>query len=425
MRDYIDRSPECQDIAFNVLAVKVSDATPLLMVDSEKRVVEEAASESLLALQVKGQTTCLNDLEAMLGALPLRNSSEAKVFLEHDVFTKVEFHDPENEGGPGGDGSSGEEPLQFEPIFDYQNQMSGDENLRFMAALPRITAIPEVVVMPSPQQPQRILCIQGFSANALCHAGKACDNSYAISTYRNTPTDAVLMLGTTLIVQSRLGFEDRFHTPNLLANLFYPYPDYGFMKPARMVLYKRGGMDGRLSNWSKDLFSALVGENVLPLKPRFGSRPLCFERSVMTRRYRPVPAERNIVMREAQERAWSYCLTKADKLGATEVEESWGFVSVKKEIARVVFLYGDLETGYGAISNLEELVKELEGFCLRSFKCELLQISERNFTEFCQQVCQVFKSYNATKHSTKNVSFDRFSILALQTYLLLLQVMGQ
>lgn len=137
--------------------------------------------------------------------------------------------------------------------------------------------------------------------------GGACNNTYIIATYDAIPPNSLMLLGTSLVMHSRYGFDDRFHTPNILANLFYPYPDYPFMRPARALFYKRGGLDIKLTPWSRLLFKAVLGEHIAPFRVRMGDQPVCFERAVVTRRYRPVPHERSIVLGEVQERTWAYC----------------------------------------------------------------------------------------------------------------------
>eukprot|EP00897_Mesotaenium_endlicherianum_P004510 jgi/Mesen1/4087/ME000214S03274 len=387
VRDYVDKAPECADIALNLLAAQLSNTTPLLVLDTEKRVAEESSGLYLRKEELL-KSVCLNDLEALMGGggpLPLHNSTEAKVHLEHDVFTKIEFHDPHAvaEGR-----TVMAEELNFQPIYDANGKISGvaDENFRFMSSVPRMSAMPEVIVLPSPLQSNRVLCMMGNTSSGACSSGGDCNNTFAIATYRSIPTNALMLMGTTLLLHSRYGFDDRFHTPNILANLFYPYPDYGFLKPARAFFFKRGSLDMRLSQWSRLLFKALLGDHIAPFRIRNGHVPVCFERAVMTRRYRPVPGERGIVLREVQERAWGYCNTLAANPVTGGMTRGMGFLTTNATILRVLLLHGDTDTGYGIIANLEELRQGLKAKCRRSKNCELLVVNEQNFTNFCQQV---------------------------------------
>lgn len=79
------------------------------------------------------------------------------------------------------------------------------------------------------------------------------------------------------------------------------------MRPARALFFKRGGLDSKLNSWARMLFKAVLGEHIAPFRVRSHQQPVCFERAVVTRRYRPAPHERSIVLQEVQERAWAYC----------------------------------------------------------------------------------------------------------------------
>lgn len=87
VRDYVDKVPQCADIALNLLVAELTDSSPLLFVNSDKRVTEDVASS--IEDHTRIGSACLNDLEAILGSMALRNSSEARMHLEQDTFTKV------------------------------------------------------------------------------------------------------------------------------------------------------------------------------------------------------------------------------------------------------------------------------------------------------------------------------------------------
>ena len=229
------------------------------------------------------------------------------------MFTKVEF----KKGVAAAVAAS--EELTYDYLFDFGPTKAKDENFRFMAALRRVTNMPEVITFPSPPYPNKILCITGNFTGSSCNRGAECNNSYALATYDSVPPSAVMLLGTTLVMHSRYGFDDRFHTPNILANILYPYPDFSFMRPARALFYTRGSLEIKLSPWSSFLFKSVLGDHVSPYKLRYQDKPYCFERAVMTRRYRPVPQERSIVLREVQERAVGYCSSPAGRAASIKV----------------------------------------------------------------------------------------------------------
>ncbi|CAI5524286.1 unnamed protein product [Closterium sp. Naga37s-1] len=392
VRDYIEMSPQCGDAALNFLAAELTGAAPLLVVDPDKRVTEDLASS--FEDHTRVGSACLNDLEAFFGDMPLRNSTLAKFHLEQDTFTKMQ--------------------LQWEALFDATKMSSSDENFRFMPSLRRVTNMPEVHVFPSPQHPKQILCILGNLSTPLCFSGGACNNSFAIATFDSIPPCALMLLGTSLLLHSRYGFDDRFHTPNILANLFYPYPDYSFMRPARAFFYRRGGLDMRLSPWSRLLFKAILGAHIAPFRVRNGTRPVCFERAVMTRRYRPAAQERSIVLQDVQERAWAYCSLAASSIPPSSTDAAAaaaagnstagagapqqhpmagvppglrGFVSSDAHTIRVLVLYGDADSGgYGMMENLQAVLKGLRDRCHKATACELVAVREANFTNFCAQV---------------------------------------
>lgn len=401
VKEYVDRMPSCADIALNMLATQLTNTPPLLVIDGEKRIMEEDGNAAAEAERTRLLSSCLNDLEAMLGNMGLQNTTEAKMYMEHDEFTKEVFHDPNSQALAQ---TPDQTVLDFQPIFEPPGKIaSTDENFRFMSQIQRIISMPEVIVMPSPLKPKQVLCVQGNSSVAVCRSGANCTNQFALTTFRSVPSSALLLLGTTVVLHSRYGFDDRFHTPNILANLFYPYPDYGFMKPARALFYRRGSLEMKVSQWSRLLFKALLGDHIAPFRLRNGDRPVCFERAVMTRRYRPMASERNIVLREAQERAWAYCgvqaglsdipvsgmtLKSAMKVAekAASLAASWAFTVRPKSTTRILLLHGDVDTGYGVVENLNELVSGLRLNCRKENSCELLVLGERNFTNFCQQV---------------------------------------
>lgn len=237
------------------------------------------------------------------------------------MFTKVEFKKGEAAA------VAASEELTYDYLFDFSPTKAKDENFRFMASLRRVTNMPEVIIFPSPPYPNKILCFKGNFSGSQCNRGDVCNNSFALATYDSIPPSATMLLGTTLVMHSRYGFDDRFHTPNIVANIFYPYPDFSFMRPARALVYKRGSQESRMSPWSAFLFKSLLGNHITPFKMRSADKPVCFERAVMTRRYRPVPQERSIVLREVQERAVGYCSSQQGSAASVKAAGEWGLVT--------------------------------------------------------------------------------------------------
>jgi len=77
VRDYVDKVPRCADSPrLNLLVSELTDSAPLLFLNSDKRVTEDVASS--IEDHTRIGSACLNDLEAILGSMALRNSSEAR-----------------------------------------------------------------------------------------------------------------------------------------------------------------------------------------------------------------------------------------------------------------------------------------------------------------------------------------------------------
>ena len=74
--DYVANNPQCSDIALNFLHASITDMPPLLIVDDDKRVTEAQASS--VEDKTAAGSACLNDLETLLGDMPLRNTTQVR-----------------------------------------------------------------------------------------------------------------------------------------------------------------------------------------------------------------------------------------------------------------------------------------------------------------------------------------------------------
>lgn len=72
--DYVGSNPQCADIALNFLHASITDMSPLLIVDDDKRVTEERAAS--VEDHTAVGSACLNDLETLFGDMPLRNTTQ-------------------------------------------------------------------------------------------------------------------------------------------------------------------------------------------------------------------------------------------------------------------------------------------------------------------------------------------------------------